>query len=144
MDTIPLQSCDYSWALLDISSVAVHTRMGGLEISNDCSQPVLGARASWRRWQDWCWQSPCYLSLETCNCFLAHAQENQCWLSFLVPFSCVLPPDTLWHHTQRSWLADSIVPYYEMSPDLVQTSPHCWWPSWLSVLLGNGLCWRPE
>lgn len=41
---------------------------------------------------------------------------------FPSPVLCPLP---LWHRTQGSWLAGSMGPYYEMSPDAVQTSPHC-------------------
>lgn len=81
-------------------------------------------------------------SLETFNCFLAVAQENKCWLSFRAPLSCILHSVTLWHHTQRSWMAGSMGPRYAMSPDLVQISPHCWGPTCPGMLLGSCLCRR--
>lgn len=115
------------------------------QVRNYSSQSVPGARASWKG--TWSWQLSYFLSsgrmsasLEICNCFLAGAQENKCWLRFLVPLASQAPPPaTHWHHNQWRWLAGSIMPYYEMSPDLEQTSPCCWWPTWLIILLGSGL-----
>ena len=138
MDTIPLQSCGYFWALPAISSVAVTGDKQRLVPASPRSEGQLEAMAGLEL-------AVTLLSLlGNMQLVLGTCSGKSMQLSFLVPFSHVLPPATLWHHTQRSWLAGSIVPYNEMSPGLVQTSPHCWWPSWLGVLLGSGLCWRPE
>lgn len=143
---IPIYSWGYSCVLAAFSNMAVTRDKTGKQLhlpANSRSKCQLG------KGQDHSWPPSGSLSpgrestlpWTQGNYSLVSIQKKEMLTQILAPLLLSIPPPaTLASHPGELVGCLCGATYYEMSSDLVQTSPHSGWPAWPGILLDRGLC----